>query len=671
MKKRLMGLSGLMVIVGGCSTAPHLVEKANERVISSEASTIGWVKSVRQNVYEVVIPKFEDTDISCEKTLPLEKLTYRERNDKFVSLGTAFSIEANKFISAAHVFNLQTKSLNKNFYVRDIEGNVYKVNQIRRYSLSHDVIEFDLESPSKFETVLKVGQNPEMGDSVYTVGNAQGEGISVRGGQIASFTPEQQDGRWNYLRFSAPASPGNSGGPLLNKNGEVVGIVTMKNASENLNYALPIHEALKLPTDQALFQLKSIPMSIWEKTTSGNLDFSLPLPAGITQFSETAETRMKIFFKNLTNTFVGEHEKSFFPYPESSQAYLRNQTYVWQPHSIDSNGAGGWHVKNINYKSISLGNDRTIYAGGTEQSPNFVIPKPLDVSLHDFFNHPGLVMDVILASFPVQRPIGDEKVRMLSFGKPHEAILMYDKLARPWAIGIWRHNYSFKSTIQACTPIPSGVACNLAEIPTANEVIGTVDMFMEFAHFGSLSYTGNFKQWQEFLSLDKTFLPDPFKTSSLRFLSGKELSYKFGKISNVLYPGNVFNPDSTLSVNMGLTIALPLKQEIHGVTLKPRSDKVTKLHTSTMFKPSKDMNLDLQKRWSDMVERKEPFNGRAFNRDNARMVMYPKAPNDRAVAAEFNGDRIYLSVCTTELTSSESAVGEMCTNYLKNLKLNP
>jgi len=46
------------------------------------------------------------------------------------------------------------------------------------------------------------------------------------------------------LQFSAPISPGNSGGPLLDMDGKVVGITTfIKPGGQNLNFAIPVNEA--------------------------------------------------------------------------------------------------------------------------------------------------------------------------------------------------------------------------------------------------------------------------------------------------------------------------------------------------------------------------------------------------------------------------------------------
>ncbi len=43
-----------------------------------------------------------------------------------------------------------------------------------------------------------------------------------------------------YIQFSAPASPGSSGGALLNENGQLIGIITSQHKKgQNINFALP------------------------------------------------------------------------------------------------------------------------------------------------------------------------------------------------------------------------------------------------------------------------------------------------------------------------------------------------------------------------------------------------------------------------------------------------
>ncbi|MFK5892693.1 MAG: hypothetical protein QM504_05690 [Pseudomonadota bacterium] len=47
------------------------------------------------------------------RELPFEKLSYKERNEKYHSIGTAFFINSKELMSAAHVFGLENFSLYK------------------------------------------------------------------------------------------------------------------------------------------------------------------------------------------------------------------------------------------------------------------------------------------------------------------------------------------------------------------------------------------------------------------------------------------------------------------------------------------------------------------------------------------------------------------------------
>jgi S1-C subfamily serine protease len=72
--------------------------------------------------------------------------------------------------------------------------------------------------------------NLQPGDEVVAVGFPFGIGPSVSAGVVSglnrSFHPEGKMAMKGLIQFDAAANPGNSGGPLVNLSGEVVGIVT-------------------------------------------------------------------------------------------------------------------------------------------------------------------------------------------------------------------------------------------------------------------------------------------------------------------------------------------------------------------------------------------------------------------------------------------------------------
>jgi len=93
-----------------------------------------------------------------------------------------------------------------------------------------------------------------MGDTVLAIGNAMGEGQTVTKGIVSAtgltITVGDPNTRTrltlDVMQTDAAVNRGNSGGPLLNHHGEVIGIVTAKMMGtdiEGMGYALPINEA--------------------------------------------------------------------------------------------------------------------------------------------------------------------------------------------------------------------------------------------------------------------------------------------------------------------------------------------------------------------------------------------------------------------------------------------
>ncbi|MDD4842820.1 MAG: trypsin-like peptidase domain-containing protein [Anaerotignum sp.] len=105
----------------------------------------------------------------------------------------------------------------------------------------------DLKSAGVKEiTVSTFGDSDslEVGDNVIAIGNAMGMGLSATDGMI-SMTEQNINVEGNeltVLQTSAAINGGNSGGPLVNSAGEVVGINTAKynsSMAEGMGYAIP------------------------------------------------------------------------------------------------------------------------------------------------------------------------------------------------------------------------------------------------------------------------------------------------------------------------------------------------------------------------------------------------------------------------------------------------
>jgi len=289
------------------------------------------INSLRFTVYEIVVPKFESKKIKYARELPFHKLSFKERNENFFSIGTAFFINDKELMTAAHVLNLEYFSLLKDFYIRDSNGHTYKIGQIKKFSSIRDMIIFELENYPEKKLGLHVSREVEIGDTVFSVGNAQGEGISFRAGQVASFTPEPEYGKWKDIRFTSPASPGNSGGPLLDVDGKVVGLIIKKNASENYNVAVPISEISNL-NDTAEFYIRNISTNLNGSQNTYSMDWSeqFELPDTILSISNKAQISLNSFYEKVSSGVSKKYEDDYFPKGKRFRAYLRNQIYIRQ-----------------------------------------------------------------------------------------------------------------------------------------------------------------------------------------------------------------------------------------------------------------------------------------------------------------------------------------------------
>jgi len=133
------------------------------------------------------------------------------------------------------------------------DGRLFQILRIEAYDASKDLAVFQLgrdindvvEWPAGLPTLpLGSSENVSVGDRVATIGSPKGLPNSVSDG-LVSGVRQEDSGR--FLQISAPISPGSSGGPLFDMQGNVVGVVSSQlRDAQNINFAIPVEIAVDL-----------------------------------------------------------------------------------------------------------------------------------------------------------------------------------------------------------------------------------------------------------------------------------------------------------------------------------------------------------------------------------------------------------------------------------------
>jgi serine protease Do len=136
----------------------------------------------------------------------------------------------------------------QSIYVELADGRIFPANTVGTDSLSDlAVIKIDAANLTYIywgdSSLLSVGR------WVLAIGNALGEGITATEGIVSRLNVSvnvEGNTLYGLIQTTAPVNPGNSGGPLVNMAGEVIGITSIKivaSAVEGIGYAISSNEA--------------------------------------------------------------------------------------------------------------------------------------------------------------------------------------------------------------------------------------------------------------------------------------------------------------------------------------------------------------------------------------------------------------------------------------------
>lgn len=249
-------LASLMV-VSTVFCPPAAAQSAAEAALSNESFVASAVRKVGAAVVRI------DTEKTVVRNVP--DMFYDDpffrgffgqggfqqipQEQRLRGQGSGFIIDtAGDILTNAHVVNGADRVVVTLKDGRSFEGTVEGVDEVT------DLAVVKIKADNEILPIASLGNSDsvEVGDWAIAVGNPLGLDNTVTLGIISTLKRSSASvgipgKRLEFIQTDAAINPGNSGGPLVNQNGEVIGINTAIRADAmGIGFAIPINKAKEL-----------------------------------------------------------------------------------------------------------------------------------------------------------------------------------------------------------------------------------------------------------------------------------------------------------------------------------------------------------------------------------------------------------------------------------------
>lgn len=593
--------------LAGAATAASL---APERLPAIQAAT-----------FEVVAAKPVDDPLSYEKPLPLDLLPFQQRNDKYYSIGTAFSIGGGRYVTAAHVLMTGANSLWGPPALRDNGGKVYAIDKIVKFSMQQDFVVFTLaQQPGA--GVLELDTDAAAGQIVYSVGNAYGTGVVLRDGLYTSDTPEQQDGRWNWLRFSAAASPGNSGGPLLDQDGKVIGVVMAKSPNENLNYALPIGLLMDAPEGVADIDVRvSYQFDVFDSTLTNVLKERFALPLSLDAFFDTFMQRTGAYFDTQLAALLEQERERLFPNGEGSTRLLHEIADMGDfPRVIARNSNGAWVLAGKEERNLRLSANGYLASGNFGTNMLFHLRKPDDIPAQALYTDPSVPMDLLLKSGFIRRTVGSDNVMATSLGKPLLDSVHVDAWGRRWQAREWALPYANARLVVLALPVPNGYV-GVVRSGTSVQAYDQLINAKALTDFIYVNYDGTLAQWRDYLQ-HPALHPAAFADIDIGFEYDKRFRYASPRMDVATTPAiQAIGADSVLTLGFAFfRDGGEVTWDVAELWMSAKANDPNYIMAVRAQVPAPSMDDEDRNEWDRILNRRHPYNATTRDGDDRTRI---------------------------------------------------
>src|ERR1041385_8018390 len=159
--------------------------------------------------------------------------TYDAHGEK-LSRGSGFFVDSDRIVTNRHVIEGAYRA-----EIHSSTGTVYPVKGVLAVDAEGDIALLKIDAPANQIRPLPLDKtSPQEGESVVVIGNPLGLEGSVTNGIVSAVRDIPTFGR--IIQITAPISSGSSGSPVVNMQGQVIGIATLQiTGGQSVNFAIP------------------------------------------------------------------------------------------------------------------------------------------------------------------------------------------------------------------------------------------------------------------------------------------------------------------------------------------------------------------------------------------------------------------------------------------------
>jgi len=193
-------------------------------------------------IAQSILPRKDIPAIAKAANGTIVSIVMSDKDGKPIVQGSGFLVSTDgRILTNYHVIAEGTSAV-----VKLPDGAFYVVDGVLAFDKARDVAVIKAHGENFRTLTLGNSDRVQVGQEVVAIGNPLSLESTVSNGIISSIRAIDEAGG-KYLQVTAPISPGSSGGPLFNMEGQVIGITTMYlKGGENLNFAIPINDAKPL-----------------------------------------------------------------------------------------------------------------------------------------------------------------------------------------------------------------------------------------------------------------------------------------------------------------------------------------------------------------------------------------------------------------------------------------